>query len=503
MKTKLIILVFIFCLSKYANTQTAWIQQSSGTSSGLLSIKMLNENTGFISGASGKLLKTINGGTNWINLNSGTTDSLHSIYFLNTELGFTVGNNGKILKTTNGGINWFNLNSGTTNTLKQIKFLNEDFGVIVGYGGRVLKTTNGGINWINLNTGYNFDVWSVDLLNENIFTISTINGRLFTTHNGGVNWNLRNLGSGYELTFVKYLDELNIVIGVGIPASPNLFKTTNGGQNWNNQNLGSQHSVRYIDFPSRKNGFIVGDDGDFYRTIDSGKTWKYSQINSPVWNYSCSFINENTGWIVGTQGRIQKTTTGGAVIPNAPNNLVGFLTQNQKIYLSWFDNSNNEDGFKIERSTGNQNNFEVIATLPSNTYTYLDENILSNNGYYYRVAAYSGSIYSNYSNTVFVSTTNIENISNVIPNKFELYQNYPNPFNPETKINFDISKISNVSIKVYNSLGENVLNLIDNKILSPGKYSYNINLNNMKSGIYFYTIQADDFKDTKKMILVK
>ncbi|MBE2255536.1 MAG: T9SS type A sorting domain-containing protein [Ignavibacteria bacterium] len=503
MKNLIIILFVIFLIAKDGNTQSTWIQQNSGVNSGLLSIKMLDQNTGYISGASGKILKTTNSGVNWFSLNSGTLDSLHSIFFVNVDLGYVCGNNGKIMKTTNGGINWINLSSGTTNTLKQLKFLNDNFGVMVGYGGRVLKTTNGGINWINLNTGYTNDIWSIDLLNENIFTISTINGRIFSTVDGGLNWSLRNLGSNYELTFVKYLDESNILIGVGIPANPNLFRTSNNGQNWVNQNLGSQHSIRFIDFPTRKTGFIVGDDGDFYRSVDSGKTWTYGQINSPVWNYSCSFINENTGWIVGTQGKILKTTTAGAVIPNAPTNLVGFLTQNETIYLSWFDNSTNEEGFKIERSLGNQNNFELIATVPANSFSYTDANIMFNSLYFYRITAFSGSMNSNYSNVVSVSTTNIENISNNIPTKIELYQNYPNPFNPETKINFDIAKTSNVSLIVFNSLGESVMTLVDNKMFNAGSYSYNLNLSNIKSGIYFYRLIAGDYSETKKMILLK
>ena len=92
--------------------------------------------------------------------------------------------------------------------------------------------------------------------------------------------------------------------------------------------------------------------------------------------------------------------------------------------------------------------------------------------------------------------------NNYQPVKFSLYQNYPNPFNPVTVINYRIAAGSFVSIKVFDILGNNVAELIHEK-QSPGSYEINFDGSNIPSGIYFYTLKAGSFKDTKRMLLIK
>lgn len=91
---------------------------------------------------------------------------------------------------------------------------------------------------------------------------------------------------------------------------------------------------------------------------------------------------------------------------------------------------------------------------------------------------------------------------NTVPAHFYLEQNYPNPFNPSTSISFSIPKEELVSLKVYNSLGEEVAELI-NETKQAGKYEINFNSVELSSGIYFYRIQAGSFIQTKKMTLLK
>jgi hypothetical protein len=94
------------------------------------------------------------------------------------------------------------------------------------------------------------------------------------------------------------------------------------------------------------------------------------------------------------------------------------------------------------------------------------------------------------------------------PTDFALFQNYPNPFNPSTKISFDLPDKSNVSLKVFNLLGEQVAELV-NETLDSGKYEYQFNSRALASGIYFYKLDAQGidgsthFVDVKKMILMK
>jgi len=89
-----------------------------------------------------------------------------------------------------------------------------------------------------------------------------------------------------------------------------------------------------------------------------------------------------------------------------------------------------------------------------------------------------------------------------VPNVYSLDQNYPNPFNPETMIRFSIPEQGLVTLKVYNLLGEEVTTLI-NKEMTSGSYEVDFNGTNLSSGIYLYTITANNYVATKKMILLK
>jgi hypothetical protein len=92
--------------------------------------------------------------------------------------------------------------------------------------------------------------------------------------------------------------------------------------------------------------------------------------------------------------------------------------------------------------------------------------------------------------------------SNAIPKSFVLSQNYPNPFNPSTTIAFSIPQGSKVSLKVYNILGQEVANLVDD-YRQAGAYSVQFNASKLASGVYFYRLQANDFAQTKKLLLLK
>jgi hypothetical protein len=101
------------------------------------------------------------------------------------------------------------------------------------------------------------------------------------------------------------------------------------------------------------------------------------------------------------------------------------------------------------------------------------------------------------------SVIGIKNISNEIPGEYSLQQNYPNPFNPSTTIRFNIPNTSNVTLKIYNISGQEVATLVNNEVVSAGVKEVDFNAVNLSSGIYFYTIKANDFTATKKMVLIK
>jgi hypothetical protein len=89
--------------------------------------------------------------------------------------------------------------------------------------------------------------------------------------------------------------------------------------------------------------------------------------------------------------------------------------------------------------------------------------------------------------------------------EFRLDQNYPNPFNPSTKINFSIPKNDIVNLKVYDILGNEVSNLVDNLNLNAGVYQYEFNTSGLRlsSGVYYYKLTTSQFVQVRKMMLIK
>lgn len=97
---------------------------------------------------------------------------------------------------------------------------------------------------------------------------------------------------------------------------------------------------------------------------------------------------------------------------------------------------------------------------------------------------------------------NVGNQTGIVPNEYKLYSNYPNPFNPSTKIRFAIPTNGVAVVKIYNSLGKEVSTLV-NRYHTAGEYEYNFDASNLSSGVYFYTLTAGNYRETKKMVLLK
>lgn len=99
-------------------------------------------------------------------------------------------------------------------------------------------------------------------------------------------------------------------------------------------------------------------------------------------------------------------------------------------------------------------------------------------------------------------TTGIQTSQSTLPEDFHLDQNYPNPFNPLTVISFSVPDQGNVSLKVYDILGKEVVTLVD-EMKSPGVYKISFDSGNLAAGMYLYKLEANDFLQVKKMILLK
>jgi hypothetical protein len=99
--------------------------------------------------------------------------------------------------------------------------------------------------------------------------------------------------------------------------------------------------------------------------------------------------------------------------------------------------------------------------------------------------------------------TGVKQVPAESPIKFALSNNYPNPFNPSTTIKFSIAKEGNVTLNVYNVMGQLVKSVVNNAHMSQGEHNYIVNMDNFASGVYFYTLRQGSNIITKKMVLLK
>ncbi|HRB01168.1 MAG TPA: T9SS type A sorting domain-containing protein [Ignavibacteria bacterium] len=90
-----------------------------------------------------------------------------------------------------------------------------------------------------------------------------------------------------------------------------------------------------------------------------------------------------------------------------------------------------------------------------------------------------------------------------MPDEYQLSQNYPNPFNPVTKINFSLPQDSKVKLLVSDILGREIKRLVNNEFRTAGIYSMEFNGTGLSSGVYFYKIEAGDFRQVNRMVMVK
>jgi hypothetical protein len=104
--------------------------------------------------------------------------------------------------------------------------------------------------------------------------------------------------------------------------------------------------------------------------------------------------------------------------------------------------------------------------------------------------------------TSISTAVNISDHEMKVPRLFMLKQNYPNPFNPSTTIRYELPQKSRVVLKILNILGQEVVTLVD-EVKQPDRYSVQWNAGNAATGVYFYRIQAGEFVETKKLVLLK
>jgi hypothetical protein len=176
-----------------------------------------------------------------------------------------------------------------------------------------------------------------------------------------------------------------------------------------------------------------------------------------------------------------------------------------KITLNWTTATEvNNRGFEVERKIAESNDWTVIGfkqgfgtTTEAKAYSFVDDiSLINANAVSYRLKQIDYDGRYEYSNEILVD--------NIVPTEFSVAQNYPNPFNPVTSIKYQIPSEKFVTLKVFNSLGEEVRTLV-NDIVKAGSHEISFNAEGLSSGVYFYILRAgqDEFVQTMKMILMK
>ncbi len=184
-----------------------------------------------------------------------------------------------------------------------------------------------------------------------------------------------------------------------------------------------------------------------------------------------------------------------------PVELTSFNAQvlNNGVRLNWTTASElNNAGFEVQRSN-NQTNWTALGfvrgagtTTEAQSYSFTDAQATGRVFYRLKQIDFDGQF--EYSNVIEVNAG--------LPKQFALEQNYPNPFNPSTMISYQLPASSNVSLKVFDMLGKEVATLVNGR-QEAGAYTMNFNANQLSSGVYFYRLQAGNFVQTRKMMLVK
>jgi len=185
-----------------------------------------------------------------------------------------------------------------------------------------------------------------------------------------------------------------------------------------------------------------------------------------------------------------------------PVELVAFTARNtgEGVQLTWRTASEqNNAGFEVQRRSEKASEWQVLGfvrgagtTAEAQSYTFLDKSASGKVQYRLKQVDFDGT---------FEMLPTVE-VDAGMPRTFELGQNYPNPFNPSTVMSYQLPVASNVSLKVYDVLGREVATLVNGR-QEAGRYSVSFNAASFASGVYFYRLQAGNFVQTKKMMLVK
>jgi len=375
--------------------------------------------------------------------------------------------NGTYLSTDNG-TSWSQVNNGLTNM--QIRALavsgpNLFAGTV---GGGMFISSNNGMNWTAVNNGLtNLVVQALAVSGQSLFA-GTYHAGVFVSTNNGTNWTAANNG----LPADTYLSSLvasgtNIFAGISYTAGGyaygGVFLSTNNGTSWTAVNTG-------LPSGSARDCFLGVNGANLFAGIST------SDVNgSRIYRST----NNGSNWTAVNTG-LPSSATRYCFAASSGNLFAGIDTSG--VFLS----TNNGTSWTEVNNGLTYRGVRDLAVSPGAS------------GFGANLIAVGGGVWRRPLSDMI---TSVDKPSNGLPMHFNLDQNYPNPFNPTTIINYAVPQSSNVSIRIFNTLGQEVAELVS-EFKAPGYYQVQWNAN-VPSGIYFYRLQAGDFIKTKKLVLLK
>jgi len=437
---------------------------------------------------------------------------------------------GGVLKSTDNGDSWTELNGGIS--YKYIRTIDKNStGLLLAGGAYALfKSTNAGSNWYSVGLpicGVNHIVMNS---NDDIFTgVWGVN----RSTDGGQSWQTINNGFvNFEIRALVVKDNGYLFAGTNDSQAGTVFRSTDNGENW----------LRVDNFPTgiTINGLAVGLNGEIIATAsgyhvlcqkstDDGITWQDIKYGQDIGCGKVAFNSAGDLFSASWGGGFWKLPAGDTVWVDLTSNYGYnwipslFVASNDFLYaggrrstdngLTWTDLSLNQGytafaensighifsgtsnfGTGVWRSTDYGDTWEQINSgLPT-----MDVRSVAVDSEDYLYAGPWGYSLFKTTTSTFVSVEDVR----FEPTSFSLEQNYPNPFNPSTKIKYSIPQISQVQIKIFDVLG-NEIEILVNEEKPSGTYDITWYAEQLPSGVYFYRIAAGSFVETKKMILMK
>lgn len=371
-----------------------------------------------------------------------------------SNVGFAVGStlifngDGIVLKTTDGGSNWMKISVDTLPGLKAVYFTSLNVGYAGGYQNFLMKTTDGGASWQSLMI--DSKLWyfnNIKFYDDNNGVVISYPKSVYRTSDGGISWD-STYGVKRSVEDICYADDTNLFI---VGGDQKIYKSTSGGFLWTEVYSGTLLQQFYgVDFFDENYGLVCGDSGKVLVTTDSGTNWTFNTVNNIVSLSDVHIIDAQNSFVVGSPEQIYKSTNAGS---------------------SWISDFNGGANISLYKILFTENHAGLISGSQGK--------ILKNTDYIVPVE-----------------------LTSFTPVEYLLEQNFPNPFNPSTTISFVLPESAEVTLTIYNTLGQKVDELV-NTTLESGRYSYVWRAENFPNGTYIYELRANDFKLFKKMILLK